>query len=236
MRWIRAGAAGLALLAAGCGQDVVRGSGQVVERDLDVGGFDRIEVASALDVTVVAADEAGATVRGDDNVVDRVEADVRRDTLRLSLEDEVSLTGAELAIEVRVPELVGLRVSGASSVTLEPAVPAEELSVELSGAASLDGQVSVDALTATLAGASDLTLEGGADRATVEADGASELDLADLTVGELEVSLSGASSGEVTVTDTLAVELAGASSLVYAGSPEVTDQDVTQASSLAPAD
>jgi len=236
MRWMAAMAAGLALLAAGCGQDVVRGSGEVVERDLDVDGFDQIEVASALDVTVVAAEEAGATVRGDDNVVERVEADVRRDTLRLSLEDDVTLTDAELAIEVRVPDLVGLRVSGASSVTLEPAVAAEELSVELSGAASVDGQVSVDALAATLDGASDLTLEGGADRATVEADGASELALADLTVRELEIALSGASSGEVTVTDALAVELSGSSDLVYAGSPEITDQEVTGASDLSSAD
>ena len=104
--------------------------------------------------------------------------------------------------------------------------------LRLSGASELDGPVDFASMTGVLSGASDVSLSGRVGTLDLEASGASDFSILDLEVDVLRVNLSGASSAEVTVNDTIEAILSGASSLGYRGAPDVSNVDVSGASSI----
>ncbi|MGH3897161.1 MAG: GIN domain-containing protein, partial [Pseudonocardiaceae bacterium] len=102
----------------------------------------------------------------------------------------------------------------------------------VSGSSRVTGPVEIDRVDATVSGASTLILSGQVRDLHVSGVGASRLLLADLAVRDLDVVLSGASNATVAVSDTLAAEAAGASALRYRGTPNITRQQTSGASSI----
>jgi hypothetical protein len=83
-------------------------------------------------------------------------------------------------------------------------------------------------------GSSGLELSGSSDSVTAEVVGASEMDLGAFAVKDMEIDLSGASSGVVTVTGTLSASASGASDLVFQGDPSIRRSDTSGSSSITP--
>jgi hypothetical protein len=173
-----------------------------------------------------------ATIRMDDNVTDRVEATVTGNQLRLGLIPGASVRNATLSAEVTVGQLDRLGTSGDSRVALVSALTSPTLQLVLAGASAVTGPVTADQVQATVSGAATLGLAGQVKDLRVSAAGASQLSLADLAVRRLDVTLSGASRATVTVSDTLAAQAAGASVLHYRGTPAITHQQISGASSI----
>ena len=89
---------------------------------------------------------------------------------------------------------------------------AQELELELRGAADLEASGTVDRLTATIQGAGDANL-------------------LDLRVRTAEVTVQGAADAELNVSDELDVTVQGASDVAYTGDPTVRS-DIDGASDL----
>jgi len=87
-------------------------------------------------------------------------------------------------------------------------------------------------MTARISGASNLSLSGRVGTLDIEASGASDLAILELVVDSFRISLSGASDTEVTVNDSIEASLSGASSLSYAGDPDVSTLETTGASTI----
>jgi len=64
---------------------------------------------------------------------------------------------------------------------------------------------------------------------------ASQLDAVDLEVSDLAIGLSGASTADGSVAETISAGVSGASSLRYRGSPTFTRREVSGGSSIEPA-
>jgi len=66
----------------------------------------------------------------------------------------------------------------------------------------------------------------------VDADGASRVKLSGFPVNNADISLSGASTGTVNLSDRLDADLSGASKLEYIGEPTLGTMSITGASTL----
>lgn len=219
----------LAIVASGC--TAVRGSGDVVTIEVPVDDFNRLAVSHSFDVNVSVGDEPSLTLRVDDNLESSLEVEVTNDTLRIGLQPRTSVSNATLEADVTVTSLDAVEGSGAVSIDLG-SLAGSTLELQLSGASDLNGAVDFDNVTGVLSGASNIALSGRVATLDVDASGASDLALLDLEVDGLIVSLSGASSAEVSVNDSIRASLSGASSLRYRGDPDVTTIDVSGASSI----
>jgi Putative auto-transporter adhesin, head GIN domain len=215
-----------------CATERVRGSGNVVARDIAVPSFSRLEVGSAFQVTVSLGGQPSLTLRVDDNLDRHVDAGVDGDTLHIRLRRGTSVSGATLQAAVTAPSLAQIQGSGSSRIRLQDQLTGDDLRVGLSGASRLDGAVELRSMTADLSGASNVTLSGRAGSVSANASGASHLALEQLQVDSLEVNLSGASNAEVSVRRTISATLSGASSLRYKGSPTFTRQEISGGSSI----
>ncbi|MPZ87274.1 MAG: hypothetical protein GEU81_04195 [Nitriliruptorales bacterium] len=236
----RVAAVVLFVLLAGCDGVVVvrgsggevRGSGDVVEEDVQVSPFDRIEVSSAFVVEVATGTAPGLTLHVDDNLRDAVDVGVVGGTLRLGLRPDTNVRDATLRAEVTVTDLEAITASGASRIMLDDRLVAEDLALSLSGASRLGATVEFGSADVRLSGSSRTELRGEAEEVSLESSGASRAELADLRVQRLDAELSGSSSATVEVIDTLGVALSGASDLTYSGQPTIERQEVTGAASL----
>jgi hypothetical protein len=216
-----------------CTRDTVRGSGNVVARDVAVPSFSRLQVASAFEVTVSLGGQPSLTLHIDDNLDRHVDVGVDGDTLHIGLRRGTSVSDATLQAAVTAPSLARIQGSGSSRILLQNPPAGDDLEVELSGASRLDGAAELRSMTAGLSGASELTLSGRVGSVSASASGASHLALERLEIDALEVELSGASNAEVLVRRTISASLSGASSLRYRGSPTLTRQDTSGGSSIA---
>lgn len=190
------------------------GSGTPGQEPRQVSGFDAIDVSGPFRVSVEVGPPAALELRGDDNVVPKVEAEVRDSTLHLSLPGRI-VTKLPLEAIIRVPALVDLEASGAATVTAA-GLTGEHLEVGAAGATRVSVTGQVDAVDIGVAGAS-----------TVEAQA--------LTAARARVDASGASTVEVVATAALEADASGASTIRYHGNPAELRRDATGASTIEPA-
>jgi len=215
-------------------QSLVTGSGHVVSRGIPITSFSKLEVSSAFVTTISLGSSTEATVRVDDNLVDDLDVYVSGDTLHVGLDEGVSVRKATLEADLATRSLVAIEGNGAAKITLGDALAGDGFAVELSGAATLAGEIEIEDGTAELSGASKADLTGEASALRVVLSGASQLSGRDLTVGDLTIELSGASDAELAVTGSISAAATGASTLRYAGSPTVTQQEVSGGSQISP--
>jgi hypothetical protein len=216
----------------GSGSNTVTGSGRLISRQLPVSGVTSVVIGASFVVHVALGAPEQATIRFDDNLADLIDARVSNGTLRIGLKPGSSVRNATMTAEVTVRQLDRLRAAGASDVTLASAPAGPALQLDVSGASKLTGPVRVDRLEVSEAGACVVTLSGNAGSMRLTAAGASQLRGGDLSVADLDATLSGASQATVAVSHTLAATADGVSMLRYRGSPRITRQQTSGVSSI----
>ena len=230
----------MAVLAAGCAPvfgQTVRGSGEIVEREIELGDVTEVRIGSALNAQVIPGSEPSVTVRADDNVADHIEVreEGRRVTARV--ERGIRLRGATVGITVTLPSVTEIAASGAATVELVEGLDHDALRLGSSGASTLRGTVEATRLGVTASGASDIDLAGSAEDIEATASGASEVDLRRLSVsGDGRVEASGASDVAVQVSGSLTARASGASEVRYGGAPRAVSTRASGASSVEPSD
>lgn len=221
-----------ALLLAGCGlvSDDIDGSGTTVVERYDLDDFDRISVSGAFDVEVAVGEASAVSVTVDDNLVDKIDVRVTDGELQLGTQNGVSIGKATLRGTVQLPTLLGLEVSGASSVVVENASGPRH-SFDLSGASDVLVDGEIGDLTADIAGSSLLTVRGTAETLTLDASGSSDakIEVDGLTTASIDAS--GSSDVSLLSVDTVTGDLSGASTLTAPRAARIT-VDTSGASSI----
>jgi hypothetical protein len=195
--------------------DRLRGSGNLVTREMDFRDFTELDVGHAFQVDLVQSRSYSVVITVDDNVVDELEVVKSGNTLKISLKDTyITLQSVTLRAEVSMPTLEGLNLSGASSLT---------------------GFMDTDDVWFEISGASKLTLDGTGGYMELDASGASRAELSDFVVEDADVQASGASRATVNVTGRLDADASGASRVEYLGDPILGRIDTSGASDISPA-
>lgn len=231
--------AGAALTLTACSpfdREAVRGSGDIVTHDYEVGDFDRISVGRALEVSIEPGDRHRIELTADDNIVDHISVDRRGDTLVLDVADDVRLRRATHRFAITMPTLARIELHGAAAARVSDFALSGGVELDLSGASELDGHgLAADSLDLDLSGASEVRLAGVGEQATVHASGASFVELRELTLAEAAVELHGASKANIMATERLEADLSGFSQLRYGAQPSLGRIETSGGSSVAPA-
>ena len=108
----------LSVLLGGCGGGLFRGktsgSGKVKVEKRSVGDFKAVNVSGAFEVEIVAQQERGVEVAGDDNLLALIRTDVKNGVLDVFNEKPIS-TNSKIRVRISVPQLDAVATSGAAS-------------------------------------------------------------------------------------------------------------------------
>jgi hypothetical protein len=211
----------------------VRGSGDLVTQDVEVQEFTGIEASNAFEVDVVVGERERVQITVDDNIVPLLDVTVEGDTLTIGLKDSSRVQAATLRAAVTAPaDLASVAASGAAKVDVTGTLEGDALALQSSGAGRLSAGVETRGVQVNASGASRVVLSGNAETVQMDISGASTLSAFDLTAGAVSAQVSGASTAEVTATETISGEVSGASTLRYRGEPGSADVESSGASTV----
>jgi hypothetical protein len=212
--------------------EVIRGSGKEVTREVNLSDFTTVDVGSFLRVEITRGKSFRVAITADDNVLSYVTATKDGPALKIGLDGAGrGFQNVTLKAAVTMPALEGVRASGASKVTIGGFTSAKDCKLRASGAGSLTGDLQAQTVDLAATGAGRISLTGSAREARISGEGAGRLALAAFTIRSARVVLTGASRATVQVKGTLDYDLSGASDLKIGGEPNSKGR-VTGASSV----
>jgi hypothetical protein len=203
--------AALALPLTGCG---LRGSGVEATETRELASFDAIEIDGAF-ILIAHVDPAvpqRVELRGDDNIVPKVVATVSDGALELTIEHWLVRPQLDTTVEVWVPSLSKISVSGAADMRVD----------------GLHGE----RFELAVSGTSIAKLSGTIDHFEVVSSGANTLDARELHAKVVKIGVSGAGDSEVWASEQLDANVSGAGNVRYSGQPTDVQQDVSGAGSV----
>ncbi|GAI08143.1 unnamed protein product, partial [marine sediment metagenome] len=121
----------------------------------------------------------------------------------------------------RSSDRLELEASGVSSFNIDD-LKAGDTVFEISGGSHVLGGIEIANGRFNVSGASSIDLEGYASDISIEASGASHVNLANFSVSNATVTISGASLVTVNASGTIDGNVSGASRLTYLGDPALT--------------
>jgi len=176
----------LIALTAACSQ-VTSGSGEIVSQEMDLTGFDQLDISQGFNVEVSQGDEFSVVVRIDDNIVEYLQVEKTGDTLKIGLEGNRINDASTLQAEITMPSLTGLEVSEGSVVTVSG--NGDEISIDASGGSDADlASFSVVNANIVASGGSEVTINASG-ILNADASGSSHVYyLGSPTMGQIEAS------------------------------------------------
>jgi hypothetical protein len=224
----------LVALLAGCSSF---GLGKVVTREEAFTSFDRVEVDNAFKVDITQGATYSVVVRFDSSFEQRLEVVKEGNTLKIGLKDEgggVRIQAGTREVEITMPELTGLDLSGATQATITGFKSTKALDVSLDGGSSLQGDVEAGDARFDAQGGSEATVSGSGQNVTVAAEGGSTIDLAKFSAVDANASARGASEVTVNASGRLDADASGKSNIYYLGGPSLGEVDTSGGSSVEP--
>ena len=207
------------------GGEKVRGNGNIVNVQRNVGSFNNIEVGGAVEVRVKQDAANSVRVETDENLLEYLDVFTDGNTLVIQSKKGYNLRPSKaIIVYASAPQFRNLDVSGASKLIGESPLSGSELELGASGSSEIDLEVKVSKLQADISGASSIQLKGSSTLFDTEASGASTIRCLDLDTEETTLDLSGASNAEVTASKQLNIDASGASDVRYRGNANINQK------------
>ena len=196
------------LVAQGCDVSFsgIPGSGVAKTEQRTVDDFHAISASGTAAVNVVVGQEKSVTVTFDDNLLELLRTEVVNGELRIYTDGSYN-TKAGLDIQVTVPELDSVTISGVSTLT----------------AANVSGP----SFKVNVSGVAKATVSGEVEDLAVSTSGTSKANLKDLIAKNTTVQASGTSNAIVFASQSVDAKSSGTADINVHGAPE----DIKQSSS-----
>lgn len=219
----------ISLLAYAPARDCAKASGVLLQSAKSLKGFSGVEVGNAVAVKISRADTFSVVIEADSCAIKEVTVVQEGAILRISQKSSLpNSPGASIILTM--PDLRFIKASGASQVTADSFSSQDNIIINLEGASSFHGSFACPRMQAVASGASFAIISGRCGKLHGEASEASFLHLGSLFSRSADIIINGASSGCVSASDSLAVDIGGASQVRYSGNPIMTGTKITGAS------
>ena len=191
----------------------------------DITEFNKVHISGIFDVEITQSDTYKVNVDANHKFFKNLDVSKEGDTLRIRHSRHIGWRAALVKprVELILPVLKELRLSGATGVKISGFNSSESFKLDMSGASSLQGDISVGNADFDISGASRIRLNGSSRDAVIRASGANRIDLHDFTIENAAVKLSGASRLSANVSGRLDARLSGASYFGWRGEPVMGD-------------
>lgn len=193
-------------------------SGNLVTEEESFSGFTIVKAGSAFDIIITQSNSYSVSLTSDDNVIDFVRVSMVGETLDIDITPGTSISSGTLRpltlrVEIAMPELGELELSGAAEGVVT-------------------GFTFTEVFVLDLSGASNVVVDGIADDMILRGSGASNADLSNFRVQNADVDLSGASEATINVDGRLDADLSGVSTLLYIGEPTLGNIDISSLATI----
>jgi hypothetical protein len=221
---IAAGLMAAAVSTSGCARGGAQSPGPTIERNFQVGAFDRLELTGAYDATVRTGVAPSVNAKGGQNLLDELVVEVKNGTLEIRPRERHGFHwgwgghNGKVALTITVPALRAAELAGSGGIHIDRvAGDSFEGSVAGSGDLNVD-RVEVGDFKLGIAGSGDAKASGGTAR-TVKYDiaGSGGIDAKGVAAEDASVSIAGSGDVSAHATKTAKVDIAGSGDVDLTG-------------------
>ena len=189
-------------------------------RTLSFTDFDEVRVGHGMRASIRQGDSYRVEANGTLENLQRLE--VKKDGRRLEFSLDSGwggwFGGSGIILDITLPRLRGLALSGGSAGPLDMQIGADSFLAALSGGSSLNGRLGAGNVVLSLSGGSKADLSGTGQHLRLSGSGGSKYLLRNLAAENVQAHLSGGSDATVTLKGQLSASLSGGSDVTYHGS------------------
>ena len=207
-------ALGIIMLFSSCtiniGGGSIRGTGDMVSRDIDVADFNAIDISGNFTVVYRQSETAALTVVMQSNLFNHLNTNVRGGTLQIGSRRGFDTVSANRPrIYVYAPYLTAADFSGAVSASGWDVLQGQNFSLSASGAVNVDLDFDVQRLDVDISGAGNLEFNGTATTININGSGAVSVSAGGLAIEGGDVRLSGVGNIYLSTLENVSVNVSG---------------------------
>lgn len=205
----------------------INGNGNMVTIERTTPDYDAVAVAGWFDVELVEGREGKITLKGEENLLEYIETEVKNGKLVIQVEKGINLKPSSwksgLLITVPVESIRAVSLSGSGDVVGKKTLKAPHFETNISGSGDVSLRIEAESVSTMLSGSGDITLGGSAMDLKVQVSGSGDVKAYDLQADNVDVSVSGSADVKVTANKTLTARVSGSGDVHYQGSPQKVD-------------
>jgi len=194
-----------------------------VKENRNVSGFTKVGFGISGDMYIKIGNEFKVTLEGDRNDLEDVITEVSGSRLVIKMDNWNMRFREKVTVNITMPELEGLGVSGSGKAEITDAVKTDNLSLSVSGSGKLvTSEVVVSDLNCSISGSGNITVGGGnASNADISISGSGNYYGESARLESVDISISGSGNCVVNVTGSLKAGVSGSGDVTYIGNPKV---------------
>ncbi|MEM1339519.1 MAG: head GIN domain-containing protein [Bacteroidota bacterium] len=209
------------------GKNKIKGNGKVVSIERSVGEYDQIASAGWFDIVLVDGKEGTITLKGEENLLEYIETEVKDGKLVIKKEKGVNLqsSGWKNGIVVTIPveEISAVSLAGSGDVISKTTLKSDTFRASLAGSGDVTLAVDTDEFKASLSGSGDMDISGTTRYFGVSVAGSGDIQAFDLVADIVEANVSGSADLKVTANQEIKARVSGSGDITYKGNPGKID-------------
>jgi hypothetical protein len=191
----------------------------------NVNGFTKVSFGVSGDLFIKIGPEFKLVIEGDKDVLEEIETSVSGNRLNIKRENwHFNFDNEKVTINLTMPEIEGLGVSGSGKAQIMDPVRSDALSLNVSGSGKLiTSDLNADNLDCGISGSGDIILGSGGsvDNGEISISGSGSFSGEAIEIDHLEVSISGSGNCRCKAGDSLLAHVSGSGNVTYSGNPKV---------------
>ena len=205
----------------------IKGNGKVVTIQRSVGSYESIASAGWFDVILVDGQEGQISLKGEENLLEYIETEVKDGKLSIKTEKGVNLKSSSwkggIVITIPIEEISVVSLAGSGDVIGKTTIKTDDFKAALAGSGDVSLAVEANTFSASLSGSGDMNFNGSANKFKVSLAGSGDVDAFDLKADYVEASVAGSADLKVTANEGIKARVAGSGDITYKGNPTKID-------------
>ena len=200
----------------------IKGNGNVVKENREVGSFHSLDISGAFDVSLRQGDGFEVEIEGDENLLEYIEVETMGNTLEVHVRKGINIREfKELNLYISMKEVKDISLSGMISLIGENRIQGDEISLDHGGMGTTKLDLFSNKLEASIHGMAKLKLEGQVNQVFLDNSGMGSIEAEDLKATRLKIDNSGMGNADVYATTELDISSSGMGKVTYSGNAEI---------------
>lgn len=202
----------------------VQGNRNVVTKDRSVNeSFDAIEASAGIDLYLTQGTETSISVEADENLHDIIITEVRNNTLKVYLDENVRSSKAQ-KVMVTFQDISSIKSTSGSDVYSTNTINAKELTLKSTSGSDMNLSINAEKVDCKSTSGSDMKLSGTTNTLIAEATSGSDIKAGDLKALTSRVKATSGADITVNTSKELIAKASSGGDVRYYGDPEKVEK------------
>lgn len=200
----------------------VKGNGEVITGSKTTANYDAISVGGSFEVILVSGKEGEISYSVESNLEEYLVIEVKKGELKITWEKGMNVRTTK-GVKVTVPfkDIEEVSLAGSGEITSKNVISADDLELNVAGSGEMNVDIDANNVESNIAGSGSMTVNGSAKNMEANVAGSGDFEGYGLViVNDVDVSIAGSGSVEVTVNGNLQSSISGSGDVRYKGSPK----------------